>query len=150
MPIIIPCICFTLAEQVYHFSIDIRLAINITRIRNAMILLNEVYSQDSFSRKTNLWNHTKIIEFSLYDRLGHLTNLLVTAGKKIKTSSHMSSLVLPSSPFKRHPPARSFNIQNVQKGKLQCLYRLGPVNSKSFAGQFFLRIKWIFELNILF
>ena len=30
------------------------------------------------------------------------------------------------------------------------LYRLGPVNSKSFVGHFFLRIKWIFELNILF
>ena len=28
-------------------------------------------------------------------------------------------------------------------------YRLGPVNSKSFVSQFFLQIKWIFELNIL-
>ena len=30
------------------------------------------------------------------------------------------------------------------------LYRLGPVNSKSFVGHFFLRIKRIFELKILF
>ena len=29
-------------------------------------------------------------------------------------------------------------------------YRLGPVNSKSFVGHFFLRIKRIFELKILF
>ena len=30
-----------------------------------------------------------------------------------------------------------------------CIYRLGPVNSKSFVGHFFLRIKQIFELKIL-
>ena len=29
-------------------------------------------------------------------------------------------------------------------------YRLGPVNSKSFVGKVFLRIKWNFELNNLF
>ena len=27
-----------------------------------------------------------------------------------------------------------------------CLYRLGTVNSKSFVGKVFLRIKWKFEL----
>ena len=39
---------------------------------------------------------------------------------------------------------------NLGKDRTFTLYRLGLVNSKSFVGQFFFRIKWIFELNILF
>ena len=33
---------------------------------------------------------------------------------------------------------------------IKMLYKLDPVNSNSFVGHFFLRIKWIFELNIPF
>ena len=50
----------------------------------------------------------------------------------------------------------SMNIARVEFlcivgwASIMWLYRLGPVNSKSFVSHFFLRIKQIFELEILF
>ena len=41
-------------------------------------------------------------------------------------------------------------VKRSKKCSTCTYYRLGPVNSKSFIGHFFLRIKRIFKLNILF
>ena len=46
------------------------------------------------------------------------------------------------------PTFEHSSMWNISFAKME--YKSGPVNSKSFVGKVFLRIKWIFKLNNLF